>query len=232
MSTKSKQSVLEQAWRPLLSQADKSRVRKGKQDARNHFVTQVQMRDGYIAGMVRNTGPERGSLRVVVPWLADYTSHQVTVAKWLAERSDWIAAHFAGEWEPSFKSFLNTNQIQVFPDDTSIEQMNWKTKCTCSDWQPLCGHVLALLFHLLWDADEHPLHVFRFVGLNVDWLLDEAHRQNATNWEKREVDKEVLQFQSQGEQGATKFTNICDYLQKVDEVEPNGRLIPQFISVT
>lgn len=229
MSPKTKQSVLELAWRPLLSQADKSRVRKGKQDARNHVVTEVQAHEGYISGLVRNTGPERGTLRVVVPWLADYRSHRLSVAKWLAERSDWVAAHFAGEWDPSFKAFLSTNQIQVFPDETAVEHLGWDVKCTCSDWQPLCGHVLALLFHLLWDADDHPLHVFRFVGLDVDWLLDEAHRQGAENREVNEIDKDILQFESDEEQNVAKFSDMNDYLQALEQVEPNGRLVPQFI---
>lgn len=224
MSVKPRQSAMEQAWKPLLSQADKSRVRKAKQDARNKAVSRIRGGDGQITATVRASGPERGSFQVVIPWLADYTAHQSVVAKWLAARPDWLAAHFACEWEPSFKAFLNTNQIQVFPDESILEQMNWQTKCTCNDWQSLCAHALALLFHLLWEADEHPLYIFGFVGLDVDWLLDEAHK-SASQLEQ----EEELKIDVDATHGFTNLFDVCESLRGIAPTEPMGRLVPVLI---
>ncbi|WAH35793.1 SWIM zinc finger family protein [Alicyclobacillus dauci] len=225
MRHKARASVVEQAWKVVLSQADKSRVRKARQDAKNGAVSDVRMGDGTITATVRASGPERGTFQVVLPWLADYTQHGKHVAKWLAHRPDWIAAHFASEWDPELLSFLNENGLNVFPDETTFERLKWEAKCTCSDWQPLCSHMLSLLFYLLADADEHPLHVFRFVGLDVEWLLDEAHRESA-----RWVSEQGERNDSVGQRIPSRDVTIRvnELLGDVEAVSPSGRLAPRF----
>lgn len=222
-------AVVEQAWKDIIRQADKSRVRKAKQDAKNGAVQDIRMLAGGIAATVKASGPERGTCHVVLPWLADYTGHRASVAKWLAHRPDWVAAHFAGVWETDFIQFLTENGLSVFPDSSVWDDLQQEIKCTCSDWQPLCSHVLALLFHLLWDADEHPLQVFRFVGLNVVELLNEAHHESVTWFYNHTQDDMTNEMEDQQQSGFGP-ANLAELLNDVEATVPNGRLVPHFIS--
>lgn len=223
--------TVESAWKSTLQQADKSRVRKAKQDARAGAVSRVQMQEGGMSAMVKASGPERGVFQVFLPLLADYTSHGSQVAAWLARRPDWIAAHFAGEWERPFAQFIEENGLNVFPDDHAYARLQCESKCTCSDWQPLCPHALAFLYHLIWEAESHPLAVFRFVGLDEEQLLNEAH-QIGVGWIRQQEltssDGEIGIGQSASQESVQ--SNIAQLLLEVQEGEPSGRLIPHFRS--
>ncbi|MFB5190390.1 hypothetical protein [Alicyclobacillus fastidiosus] len=243
MKSKARTPIVEGAWKVVLKEADKSRVRKGKQDARVGAVSDVRTHDGGIVATVKTAGPERGTFQVFMPWLADYTGHSQDVAKWLARRPDWIAAHFAGDWEQDFIKFVTENQLHLFPDETTWGKLERETKCTCNDWQPVCAHVLALLFYLLSAADAEPLHVFRFVGLSIDALLDEAHRESALSFaaERRVRDQESAPSPaSVAEKSAlwlddasrSNKRDLWNLMTRVETVTPNGRLIPQFIVAT
>ncbi|MFD1673442.1 hypothetical protein [Alicyclobacillus fodiniaquatilis] len=224
MSAKARISVVEQAWKNILQQADKSRVRRGKQDARAGVVHDVHMRQGVIAATVKATGPERGNFQVVLPCLADYTAYANQVAKWLAHRPDWIAAHFSGEWDIDLIDFVNENGLTLFPDDSSWNKLQDQTKCTCSDWQPLCVHAFALLHHLLAEAQQHPLAIFRFVGLEVDWLLDQAHRESEQWLRHAHPVRETLEPSAFGAGGPQRTIAVPDDTP----MESSGRLVPQF----
>ncbi|GEO25616.1 hypothetical protein AAC03nite_14010 [Alicyclobacillus acidoterrestris] len=232
VKSKGRASVVENAWKVVLKEADKSRARKGKQDAKSGAVSNVRTHDGGIVASVKTTGPERGTFQVFLPWLADYTGHRLDVAKWLARRPDWIAAHFTGSWDLDFVQFVTDNQLNLFPDETTWQKIEHESKCTCSDWQPVCAHVLALLYHLLASADANPLNIFQFVGLSVDELLDEAHRESARMVmaeQSEERDVSLTAHSLDDTQEASARRDLRALIAHVEPVAPNGRLVPQFI---
>lgn len=228
MKAKPKVSALETAWKEVLVDVDKSRLRKAKQDARTGGVLRIRKETGGMSAQVRVTGQVRATYQVFIPWLADFTSHQSQVAEWIARRPSWVAAHFAGEWEPSFVQFLKENQLPVFPDKDTVQRLVQNVKCTCSDWQPLCLHALMVIYDLIFTTEVHPLAVFRFVGLEEETLLDEAH-QFAVKWTKQQD----ITTTSSGSNGGDVVEQIqgksfIDWVNDEKEVTPNSRLVPLF----
>ncbi|SDW20588.1 hypothetical protein SAMN04489725_10361 [Alicyclobacillus hesperidum] len=227
-----KKSVLEPFWRPVWNAVDKARVRKARQEAKAGAVVHVELVRGEIWAQVRASGPRR-SCQVALPLLAHYEEHIEAVAKWLAMRPDWMAAHFAGEWDPEYVAFLKSNRLDVLPDDSVVDKLRWGAKCTCDDSDPLCVHVLTALLHLIWEADEHPLRVFRFVGLDEELLLDAAH-----GWTARWVRSTKADSRGAGatdpttdpiEQvtDAVSAWNVAIWLKGAG-TNPVGRLVPHF----
>ncbi|WP_062309573.1 hypothetical protein [Alicyclobacillus sendaiensis] len=165
-------------WEPVLSEAAPTHLR-----AATRLVTSGAVRwkawdgNGWKA-VVERSGTRR-AFDVWLPKLADYAPHARDVARWLAMRPDWLAAHHAGEWDKSFLDFLGAHQVEVVPTRETLARLRALSTCTCEETDPLCPHVLAVLLVLIGEAERSPLAAFRMVGIDVEPLLDLAQEETA-----------------------------------------------------
>ncbi|GMA58597.1 hypothetical protein GCM10025858_31000 [Alicyclobacillus sacchari] len=85
------------------------------------------------------------------------------------------------------------------------------------------------MFHLIWDADEHPLRVFRFVGLDEESLLAAAHDWTA-QW-VGSTEAALRDATAVGQTGqameAVSAWDVATWLQG-GGTNPVGRLVPHF----
>ncbi|GMA58596.1 hypothetical protein GCM10025858_30990 [Alicyclobacillus sacchari] len=107
-------SVLEPFWRPVWDAVDKARVRKARQEAKAGAVVHAELLRGEIWAQVRISGPRR-SCQVALPFLAHYEEHIEAVAKWLAMRPDWVAAHFAASGTRNLRRFSSLISLTYCP---------------------------------------------------------------------------------------------------------------------
>ncbi|WP_067619407.1 hypothetical protein [Alicyclobacillus acidiphilus] len=224
MKAGTRKRTLESLWKLVWKDIDKSRIRRAKQEAKAGAVAQLAVKEGEIQAVVRTGGPTRGSYHVSIPLLADYTAHRQEVVRWLTYCPRWIAAHFAGQWDEGFWTFIEENELAVFPNDTTLEKLQWGTKCTCSDWEPLCVHALTVLAEMVAQAEERPLRIFRFVGLEETDLLDGVHQMSADIYETVQSNW----IRTIAEQKTPSDGETCDWMYEVEESTPSGRLVPQF----
>jgi len=165
-------------WEPVLAEVDKSHLRAATRLAMSGAVrARVWDGDGWRA-VVERSGTRR-AFDVWLPKLADYAGHARDVARWLAMRPDWLAAHYAGEWDESFLEFLSTHQVEVVPTRETAARLRALSTCTCEEADPLCPHVLAVLLAFIWEAEGSPLAAFRMVGIEVEQLLDLVQEETA-----------------------------------------------------
>lgn len=224
MRASSRKRTLDALWKHVWKDVDKSRIRRAKQEAKAGAVVNLSVQSTGIHATVRPSGPTRATYQVIIPLLSDYTAHHHEVVRWLATCPRWVAAHFAGQWDDTFWSFIEENELSVFPDDKTIEKLNWGAKCTCSDWEPLCIHALAVIMRMIADAEEMPLNIFRFVGLDVSTLLLEVHRQSVAMYEQYQPDgiRKLVELPMSAD------AETSDWMFQVEESAPSGRLVPQF----
>ncbi|SIS78770.1 hypothetical protein [Alicyclobacillus vulcanalis] len=166
-------------WESVLAEADTPHLRAATRLAMAGAVRARARDGGGFRAVVERSGTRR-AFDVWVPQLADYAGHARQVAHWLAMRPDWLAAHYAGEWDESFLAFLAAHQVEVVPTRESIVRLRALSTCTCEETDPLCPHVLALLLQLIWEAEARPLAAFQLVGIEEAHLLDLVQQETAS----------------------------------------------------
>lgn len=165
-------------WESVLAEVERSHLRAAARLAMSGAV-RARAWDGHGWSAVVERSGTRRAFDVWLPKLADYAGHARDVARWLAMRPDWLAAHYAGEWDESFLEFLTTHQVEVVPTRETLVRLRALSTCTCEETDPLCPHVIAVLLGLIWEADRHPLAAFRLVGIEEERLLDLVHEETA-----------------------------------------------------
>ncbi|MBF8377013.1 hypothetical protein IW967_03865 [Alicyclobacillus mali] len=165
-------------WEPVLAEVDPSHLRAATRLAMSGAVRSRAWDGAGWRAVVERSGTRR-AFDVWLPKLADYAGHARDVARWLAMRPDWLAAHYAGEWDESFLDFLSAHQVEVVPTGETAARLRALSTCTCEEMDPLCPHVVAVLLAFIWEADTNPLAAFRLVGIEVDQLLDLVQEETA-----------------------------------------------------
>jgi uncharacterized Zn finger protein len=169
-----RRDLAEWKWSIVLQQVEKSRLRRGKAAARQGGVRDVVVSDRRVSAVVRAGNGNVKGYRVSVPcvdWWANYADQ---VAAWLSRRTDWLASLYAKVWDSDFLEFVDQAGLALFPRETAVESWVSGVRCACLDWEPLCVHVAALIWHMVGEIQETPLAAFKYVGLDVDQVLGRA----------------------------------------------------------
>lgn len=167
---------VETHWKPFLDRTSAAQLRRGKALAKQGSVQQITVRDGVVRARVKVTGGYTESPLVTLPCVSDWNPYIEQVATWLSRRPDWLAALFADVWEQQWLDFLDTTGLAIFPDETAAERMVSEASCSCSERDLPCQHMLALVFEMIRQMQATPLEVFRYAGLDINVVLQRAHR--------------------------------------------------------
>ncbi len=166
--------LAEWKWSIVLGQVEKGRLRRGKVAARQGGVREVVVSDRTISAVVQAGNGNAKGYRVSVPCVDWWVNYADQVAAWLSRRTDWLASLYAKVWDSDFLAFVDQTGLALFPRETAVESWISGVRCTCLDWEPLCVHVAALIWHMVGEIQETPLAAFKYVGLDVDKVLDRA----------------------------------------------------------
>ncbi len=167
-----KASMVESHWKVLFDKAESSRLRRAKVTAKQGVVKGVTVSDKVIVATVKLG--RTGNFRVQVPAVDWWATFLDEVAIWLSRRPDWLAALYAKTWNDEFLEFVTQAGLSLFPQPSTVDEWISGVRCTCSDREPLCPHVLTLVYHLVWEMQSNPLAAFTYVGLDVEKLLSSA----------------------------------------------------------
>lgn len=165
-------SFVESHWKVLLDKAESSRLRRAKVTAKQGVVKGVTVADKVIVATVKLG--RSGSFRVQVPTVDWWATFLDEVAIWLSRRPDWLAALYAKTWNDEYLEFVTQAGLSLFPQPSMVDEWISGVRCTCSDREPLCPHVLTLVYYLVWEMQRNPLAALRYVGLDVEKLLSSA----------------------------------------------------------
>ncbi|MCL6593907.1 MAG: hypothetical protein K6T31_08020 [Alicyclobacillus sp.] len=148
---------------------------------------------GVASGWIHVRVAERPRQRyeVQIPCHAWWAAHQPALARWLVWRPDWAAALLAQTWAEDWLSALAAAGLSLFPDGAAVQRMLAGAVCSCPAPERPCRHVLLALATLARMAETSVHCALRWVGIEVETLLDAAHAQTAA-W---------LQEQAAGGQG-------------------------------
>jgi len=171
-----RRTFVESQWKPLLAEFEKSRLRRGKNMAKTGDVLRLQVKDAVVHAIVKNAAA-RGTVEVTLTTVVSFAPHLQHVASWFARRLDWLAAWMSGEWPDDFVDFLNSTGLRLFPNVEDMENKRFLPSCTCSDWEPLCAHVVAVIYAMIADVEQHPVQALQYVGVAPSAFLDAVHRQ-------------------------------------------------------
>jgi uncharacterized Zn finger protein len=174
--TNSSNRMVEDGWNQVLDRLDSRLLRRARLAIKQNEIGPALVRDGRVRAPVRRKGPDRRGMEVSLPLVAEWEPLQRSVATWFVQRPDWLAALLAGEWEDDFLSFLEGNGLRLFPSSDTVEPWLSKAHCGCDDWETPCRHVAALIIQMATEIEESPRALFRFVGLSLEWVLNETKR--------------------------------------------------------
>ncbi|MCL6636367.1 MAG: hypothetical protein K6T26_00345 [Alicyclobacillus sp.] len=121
----------------------------------------------------------RQSYEVQVPCHAWWEAHVPALARWLVWRPDWAAALLAEAWADDWLRALDSAGLSLFPNATAVQRMLAGAVCSCTTPDRPCRHILLAFATLARMADTSPRSALRWVGVEVEALLDAAHAQTA-----------------------------------------------------
>lgn len=167
---------MEMHWRPLFRLTESGRLRHGKAMAKQgSMVRKLRTRDGWLQADVRSAQFGGGTYEVRLPCASWWRLYEDDIATWFSRRPVWLASWLTGEWPDEFLEFAESAGLRLFPDEADAVRMRDEAHCSCSDTEPLCKHVIAAVYHLVWKMEEDPLTAFESVGLEHGDLLDRIH---------------------------------------------------------
>lgn len=172
--------LIESKWKVLFDQVEKSRLRRGKTIAKQDGVRGVVVRgQSVIATVKMGNGSGGKGYRVKIPAVDWWASYAEDVAVWLSRRPDWLGALYANAWNSEFLEFIAKAGLTLFPKPSTVESWATETHCTCPDCEPLCAHVVALVYFVIGEFQSNPLDSLKYVGLDGEKILERAKLLNS-----------------------------------------------------
>ncbi len=171
----SKAGFVEQIWKGILQQFDRGRQRSGKALAKQSEVIFQSIVSNRICARIASKGFDGGTYFVELPCIDNWQTEVDNIAAWLAHRLDLFAACLSGEWNDEFLAFIDKSRLRLFPDESYSERLKWEAKCTCNSVDPVCKHVVAVIFRMIWEMESDPVRAIEFVCINPEILFDKIH---------------------------------------------------------
>ncbi|GMA49500.1 hypothetical protein GCM10025857_08570 [Alicyclobacillus contaminans] len=202
-----KTGFVEGRWKPLLERAESSRLRRARALVKQGAVRMVTVAEGWVSGRVRSTQSHQELVQVrTVDWWVPYTDK---LALWLARRPDWLAALYARVWNLEFVAFVEQAGLTLFPQPSMVDDWLAEARCSCSDPNALCPHVLALVWYMIGEMQNSPWIALRYVGVDMEPLMSvvkmhstvpelpsQSEVRSGDEWMMAETEEEKVSFQS------------------------------------
>lgn len=170
-----KAAFVEHAWKIVLQQLDRGRQRSGKALARQSEVRFLPIEENHIRARIISKGFDGGLHFVELPCVDNWNAEIDNLASWFSHRLDLYAACLSGEWNHEFLDLIDKAGLRLFPDDLYAKQLQWDTKCTCNSQEPLCKHVVGVIYKLIWEMESKPIRAIEFVCVDPEALIDKIH---------------------------------------------------------
>lgn len=152
---------------------DSARLGRGRSYARNGKVKDYQIANGKITAKVR------GSIN---PYFGVYKEplYKITIEITQISPQDWSKAISYLGSKASFISKLLMNEV---PDNIEEafahlnlhllphSQKDFKTKCSCPDWENPCKHIAGVYYLVASELDQDPFLLFELRGISRAKLL-------------------------------------------------------------
>ena len=180
------------SWQPLISRLDKGRLRRAKASVKQGDVLNLQVKGNRIMARVQQGGYAHGICEVSLPLFQDWRPYQGYVAQWLAERPQMLATCLAGGWSDEFLGLTQQAGLRLFPNEEVVRQIERESHCTCQEADPLCRHITIVLCKMMESVESDFLQALTFVGLNINDLLDEAHRRGHELYVSQFAERQLL----------------------------------------
>lgn len=192
-------SLVEHAWKIVLQQIDRGRQRSGKALARQSEVSFLPIEENRICARMVSKGFDGGVHFVELPCVDNWNEEMDRLAYWLAHRLDLFAACLSGEWNEEFLALLDKAGLHLFPDEQYAKQLQWEAKCTCSSQDPICKHVVGVIYKLIWVMESRPLRAIEFVCVDPQNLIDKIHLHAAKLMKKDKNFYEIKELNLSGQ---------------------------------
>jgi uncharacterized Zn finger protein len=194
----SRTAFVEHAWKIVLQQMDKGRQRSGKALARQSEVHFLPIEEGRICARITSKGFDGGIYFVELPCIDNWNPRIDNLVFWFAHRLDILAVCLSGEWNDDFLAYLEEEGLHLFPDEQYAKRLQWEASCTCNSQDPVCKHVVGIIYKLIWEMESRPLRAIEFVCVDTQVLIDKVHllvskpRQGNKNLDDKILDQNKL----------------------------------------
>ncbi len=168
-------TFVEHAWKVILNQMEKGILRGGKTLARQAQFSLLRVKDGKIHTRLSSKGFDGGTYSIELPCVDNWEVYTDNLAYWFAHRLDWLAATLSGEWNDEFLIFIEQAGLRIFPDQTFSKQLLNEAKCTCHSLDPICKHMIGMIYKMIWEMEVSPLRAIEFTCVKPKILMDKIH---------------------------------------------------------
>jgi uncharacterized Zn finger protein len=155
--------------------ANPGRLGRGRSYASNGRVTEHKLKDGTVHAKVRGSiNPYFGvyeeplydtTIKITQISAADWTK----VIKRIAARADLVTKLLQQEMPDRIEEVFAEEVLHLLP----YSQNEFRTHCSCPDWDNPCKHIAGVYYLLAKDLDRDPFVLFELRGLSRDALRAE-----------------------------------------------------------
>jgi len=144
---------------------DSARLARGKNYARNKYVSSIRYQDGLVKARVK------GSMRT--PYSVTITFRDYTDDEWdsvidgMAGQAIIAARLLSGEMPEELEGVFASAGLSLFPKS----RYDISTTCSCPDGANPCKHIAAVYYILAEWFDENPFFLFGLRGMGREEML-------------------------------------------------------------
>jgi uncharacterized Zn finger protein len=143
-----------------------SRLKRGRNYARNGQVVEVEVEPGVVLAKVQGSRYSPYRVRIRGQIMSEQQWRRVEKA--MAAQALPLASLLAGEMPRDIEELFASCKLTLFPRT----KRELTASCTCPDWENPCKHIAAVYYVLAERFDEDPFLIFAWRGREQDELLE------------------------------------------------------------
>ena len=146
---------------------DPGRLRRGRAYATNGRVTSHTIANGTVTAKVRGTINPYYGVEEEPLYTTTIAISQFSAADWakviarIGARADLVTKLLQGEMPDAIEGVFAEDRLNLLPQSKN----EFRTRCSCPDWDNPCKHVAGVYYLLARDLDHDPFVLFELRGL-------------------------------------------------------------------
>ncbi|HEY9677504.1 MAG TPA: SWIM zinc finger family protein [Drouetiella sp.] len=141
------------------------RLARGRNYARKGQVLDIEIQEGVIAARVQGSRFEPYRVKIEVKTIPSDKWDELASAEF--SQAILAARLLAGEMPQDIEKIFAKHELSLFPQ----HELDFKTYCTCPDFQNPCKHIASVYYLLGEEFDRDPFLIFKMRGMAKDNLI-------------------------------------------------------------
>ena len=154
---------------------DSTRLSKGRSYARNGKIQEYRVTNNKISAKVRGSINPHFGVYTEPLYSTTIEIKQISAADWskaaayISSKASLISKLLMNEVPDNIEEAFADLNLHLLPHN----QKDFKTKCSCPDWENPCKHIAGVYYLVAAELDQNPFLLFELRGISRSKLQEE-----------------------------------------------------------